>query len=111
MCCLPVACGSAPPDCEEFGFSRADWGEFDGADLDTPTPRQRLAAAMIECGALEGRSRADVHGLLGEPDGRVDGGWVERWIIGATAYGFDYEEFTVRFDAQSRVVSVAVIQG
>lgn len=113
LCCLPVACGSnAPLDCGEFNLTRADWGEFEGAaDLDSPTPRQRLAEAVIECETLDGVRRRQVHALLGDPDAQVDRGREERWLTGPTAYGVDYEELTVRFDAESRVVSIAVIQG
>jgi hypothetical protein len=112
LCCLPVACASnAPPACDEFSFSRTDWGEFVGGDLDTPTPRQRVAEAMIECRTLERMSRAEVHGLLGVPDVPDDRGRKERWLTGPAAYGVDYEELTVRYDGQSRVASVTVIQG
>ncbi len=55
--------------------------------------------------------RGQVHALLGDPDARVERGREERWLTGPTAYGVDYEELAVRFDGQSRVVSVAVVQG
>lgn len=100
------------PDCEEFSLSRAEWGEFQGAaDLDSPTPRQTLAEAIVECRTLEGMPRGEVHALLGAPDARVDRGREERWLTGPAGYGVDYEELTVRFDVQSRAVSATVIQG
>jgi DNA-directed RNA polymerase subunit RPC12/RpoP len=63
-----VACGStAPPDCDEFSFSRADWGGFEGAaDLDVPTPRQRLADGDRDPGLSRPAPRAS-DSLQGRP--------------------------------------------
>ncbi|MDQ3632622.1 MAG: hypothetical protein M3417_15405 [Actinomycetota bacterium] len=82
LCCLLVACGSnAPLDCEKFNLDRTAWGEFEAtADLGSPTPRQRLAEAVVECGTLEGVRRRQVPALLGAPDARVDRGREERWL-------------------------------
>ena len=115
LACLCLsACGGLPGgvDCDEFRFDRERWGLGPDPKLDSPTPRQRIADALVECRSLEGRGRSEVLRMLRSPDGRSADGRADAWTLGPErGYGVDDESLEVRYDASGRVRQVEIVQG
>ena len=115
LCLLGLsACNGLPGGvaCDEFRFDRESWGLGPDPELDPPTPRQRIADALVECGLLDGLSRTEVLRMLRPPNGRATAGAGDAWTLGAErGYGVDDESLEVRYDANGRVRQVEIVQG
>lgn len=70
--------GSPCGDVDYAAFRAAD--EFD---------RQGIATRIDSCGALEGRSRADVRALLGPPAWRGPATAADGWFVGPSGFFHD----------------------
>ena len=115
LCLLGLsACDGLPGgvDCDEFRFDRESWGLGPDPERDPPTPRQRIADALVECRLLDGRTRAEVLRTLRPPDGQAAAGAGDAWTLGPErGYGVDDESLEVRYDADGRVRRVEIVQG
>lgn len=113
--CLALGgCAALPfagPDCDDFRFDARAWAKGPGDSFDSPTRRQRLADALVDCRRLEGLDRAAVRRLLGPADDRSPDGTRRSWTLGPErGYGVDYESLEVLFDARERVRAAKVVQ-
>lgn len=106
-----AAAAATGADCDRFRFSPDRWAA--GADdpgFATTSDRERIAATLVACGTLDGRTRAEVHAMLGPRDrwsSRHLGG--DRWPVGWTGDLLgpgDGDELVVRYDRAGRVASV-----
>ena len=114
VCLCLSACGGplGGVDCEEFRFDRERWGLGPDPKLDSPTPRQRIADALVECRSLEGRGRSEVLRMLRSPDGRSADGRADAWTLGPErGYGVDDESLEIRYGPEGRVRRVEIVQG
>ena len=92
------------PDCESYSFDREEW-RYSGIDDDT---REHEAEAMVECGALEGKTRAEVTAMLGPHDTRPSTSTPRKWWFYAgwvnDGYGLgDGQTLYVHFDRSGKV--------
>jgi hypothetical protein len=71
--------------------------------------RRRVAAYVVDCGALRGRSRAEVRAMFGRP---VEGDRHELWFyLGPDNLNLDSESLVILFGRDGRVVGAEVAQG
>lgn len=115
-----VAFATGGGDCSLAGFDERAWARLssirpppDGAP---PTPRQRLADALIECESFEGATRTEVRHVLGRPDNYVvhdpgveRGAWSYNLGTERGFFGIDDEHLLVRFDPSRRVRSLELV--
>ena len=100
---LRDAASGYEPDCDSYSFDRSEWRYEQNRGIDDDS-REHQAEALAECGALEGKTHAEVAELLGDGDReprrtwRYHAGWVNDGIgpgDGQTLY--------VRFGSDGRV--------
>jgi hypothetical protein len=71
--------------------------------------RRRVAAYVVDCGALRGRSRAEVRVMFGRP---VEGDRHELWFhLGPDNLSIDSENLVILFGRDGRVMGAEVAQG
>ena len=86
-------------------FDRTVWDQGRGNYGDR-NPRLNMVSAAEEAGLVEGRARADVLALLGEPDATRPGR--DQWYLGRSDLSPDYQRLVVTYDAGGQVAEVAV---
>jgi hypothetical protein len=93
-------------ECERLPPLRETWRRA-GARGDEML-RRRVAAYVIDCGALRGRSRAEVRSILGRPQ---EADRREMWFFLGPDTLFDSENLAVIFGRDGRVTAAEVAQG
>lgn len=104
---LAIACGDAE-------FDRVRWASGSAAaSAERPSDWDNPRAAMVDdverAGLAPGARRAFVRELLGTPD--VERPNVDVYVLGASPYGVDYDEFVVEYNEAGVVTRAHVVQG
>ena len=99
---IPALAGCGETDCDSYRFDRAAWIRASGTDPDSP--RLELAAGLVDCKWLPGKTRREIRDGLGKPWARQ--GRMCAYAIG-TSSDLDTEPMllTMRFDRSARVRS------
>jgi hypothetical protein len=107
---LLVGCGQSEVDCEEpvdfAAWREATTGERALEDGDPEQVRRSVAAHLVECGTIDGRSLGEVRRLLGRGHGRG----TSQFYLGSDWLDLDDEVMIVVFDRYRRVKHVLVGQ-
>ena len=74
--------GRVAPECDSFRFRDAEWRSPD------KEVRRRTILGLDACDLLDGRTRAQVEGRLGEPEHRSDATRGDRWSYGGLSVYF-----------------------
>jgi hypothetical protein len=102
---VTAAATEAGVSCADARVDRATWQAALRDDrVATVTYGERLAAAIVECGLLDGRAREEVRQALGRPypAGRNRWTWEVGWVNDGLGPG-DGQTLTVYFDRDGRV--------
>jgi hypothetical protein len=91
-------------DCRTYRFDAKAWRTWKGH----PSPHERQGRALVQCQALQGRSRAEVRKLLGPPDDRDRAGIA--YELGPDALGIDAIFLDVRL-VHGEVKRLSLYQG
>jgi hypothetical protein len=88
-------------------FFRTLW---DAQVADALHVRQRMADRLVDARGLQGKSRAQVVALLGEPDEPADSVGDMVYVLGdeRSFLGIDSELLAIRFDASGQVVAAKI---
>lgn len=102
--------GPARADCATFAFKRASWPRGDVLDHEVRARRRPIAAGLVQCDQLLGRSRRAVRSMLGPPERPAPrDSW--QYNVGEeqhTRTPLDDAYLTIRYD-RGGVVSESVI--
>ena len=108
-------------DCSDFRFNTTAWATdtdqaawVEASEHKEPTVRQRLADGLIECGTLAGKRRAELTGMLGEPDDYISlarSAHASSWVTGMerSYVSIDNEHLLVHFDSTGRTASAELV--
>ena len=102
---VTAATAEAGVSCADARLDRATWRAALRDDRHrTVTDGERISAAIVDCGLLDGRSRDEVRRLLGPPypEGMDPWSWLVGWVNDGLGPG-DGQELTVHFDGDGRV--------
>lgn len=66
---------SGDDDASSCDFDSAEWTELDPTDDEQGARRGELADMVVDCGLLDGATRAETSDLLGEGGGPTDTSW------------------------------------
>ena len=109
-CLVLAAASKASTSCADSRLDPAAWRAARTDDrTGVVTHDERIAAAVVDCRLLHGRSRAEVLRALGKPD-RRDGrtwSWSAGWVLDGLGPG-DGQELILRFGRRDRVARASL---